>query len=323
MNSRSHRSLAFVALTSLSACAAGGASSSAAVRATTATTGAAARAAPDASVIATDAATDATAPSLQALSIFGAPLAEGVGVIFSADANATITLTPERPGAAPIELRDGERVRYVDDDAQMGNSEGTALIEARGVQGRVPNGAVITEGRLRRSPDGRWAIFSTIESCGDYCHAGLVLLSAGARRDLCEHEQCAGPEIGVAWSADGQRLAIGSEQLVIVSLATQSIRRIEQRSSPAFSRDGRLFVRGITEDDGVFEVTDAADRRVFGARGSARVSTVDVPIGPPAPVVFEQNGAVLCATFVRRAETRTARATLEGRAVSGAGPCAR
>jgi hypothetical protein len=232
-------------------------------------------------------------------------------------------LTPEQTGAAPLQLRDGERVRYIDNDAQMGNSDGTARIEARGVQGRVPNGAVITEERLRRSPDGRWAVFSTIQSCGDYCHAGLVLLGASARRDLCEYEQCAGPEVGVAWSSDGQRLAVGSTQLVIVSLPTQAIRRINGRSSPAFSPDGRLFVRGITEDDGVFEVTDAADRRVFGARGRAQVSTVDAPIGPPLPVVFERGGAVLCATFLRRAQNRTARATLDGRAVSGAGPCAR
>jgi hypothetical protein len=325
MKPRSHFALSLVALASLSACAAGGTSSSAAVRAATVTVGVATSASLDASAVASDAATDArdAAPSPQALSIFGAPLAEGVGLIIGASRGATVTLTPEQSGVAPIDLRDGERVRYLDDDAQMGVDRGTARIEARGVEGRVPNGAVITEERLHRSPDGRWAVFSTIESCGDYCHAGLALLSATERRDLCEHELCAGPEIVVAWSADGQRLAVGSHQLTIVSLATQAIRRIEQRSSPAFSRDGRLFVRGITEDDGVFEVTDAAERRVYSARGRARVSTVDVPIGPPTPVVFEQDGAVLCAAFVRRTDVRYARATLEGRSVAGSRPCAR
>lgn len=277
----------------------------------------------DSAAPAADAAAVAAAPG-PSLAIFSGPLAEGVGVILAENPRATVTLTPEQQGVAPIELRFGERVRYLSDDAGMGNDSGTALIEARGVQGRVPNGAVILEERLKRSPDGQWAVFSAIESCGDACHSSVRLLSARqAPRDLCSEPLCGGPEIGVAWSADHNTLAVGSYDLRVVTLATGAIRTIESMTSPAFSSSGRLFVRGIGDDDGVFEVTDApAPRRVFGMAGRARSADDAATSNDPA-VVFEQDGAVICGAFFRRSQMRYMRVTIEGRPARGTAACAR
>jgi hypothetical protein len=274
---------------------------------------------------ATDAAVDGARLDTSATrSVFEGPLAQGVGVIFVADPTASVTLTPEQRGVAPIALRDGEPVRYLEDDAMMGVEEGTALIEARGVRGRVPNGAVITEERLRRSPDGRWAVFSAIESCGDFCHSGLRLLSREQRRDLCDAPLCAGPAPIVRWSADGRTLVIDSHGVRVISLGTLAVRSVSSVGSPVFSPAGRLFVRGVTEDDGVFEVTDAPEpRRLFGASGRAAVSTADAELAPPTQVVFESDGAVLCAGFLRGRQVRYARASLDGRPVAARGPCAR
>jgi hypothetical protein len=278
----------------------------------------------DAGPAVADAAADSALGEATTLAVVSGPLSAGVGVIFAADPTASVTLTPEQRGVAPIALRDGERVRYLEVDAMMGVEHGTALIEARGVRGRVANGAVITEERLRRSPDGRWAVFSAIESCGDFCHSGLRLLSLAQRRDLCDAPLCAGPDPIVAWSADGRSLVVDSHGVRVIALGALAVRAVSSVGSPVFSPAGRLFVRGVTEDDGVFEVTDAPEpRRVFGASGRAAVSTADSEVAPPTQVVFEGDGAVLCAGFLRGRQVRYARASLDGRPVAGRGPCAR
>lgn len=250
-------------------------------------------------------------------------LAEGEGVIMAATAGGVVRMT--REGAPAVELRDGERVRVVTTAPGMGESEQNVEVEVRSMRGSVPNTAVITEESLRRSSDGRWAIVHAIESCGDFCHAQLILLGPeGARRSLCGNEPCAGPELVVAFNADGSAVAVGSDDLRVTALSDTTTRTISGFGSPVYAPQGRLFVRSLSEtDDGVYEVVAAGDpRRVLTAPGRPTRQPADVPRSPPPPVVLEQNGTVLCADFSRGRAARVARATLDGRAVAGAQRCA-
>jgi hypothetical protein len=260
--------------------------------------------------------TDAGAPVAEAPPAFSVaePMPPNVGVIVAEQAGATVALHPEH--GPDLALADGERVTYVDDTAGMGEHDtqvgATATVEARGVRGTVPNARVLTEARLHRAPGGGAAVFAATYLCGDFCHAEMWLLGAAGRRARITRD--AGPEVVVAWRPDGERVAIGSRGLYVVDVASGRVEAVDGLTAPAYAPDGALFARGAREDDAVFALADgAAPRRVFAAPGRPPAPVADVPTGDPSPVAFEQEGAVLRATFWRRPQRYvTAGATRDG-----------
>ena len=219
-------------------------------------------------------------------------------------AGATVPLHPaEGPDVA---LRDGEAVVFVDDNFGVGGGDAVATVEARGVRGTVPNARVITEARLSRAPVGGAAMFSAVFSCGDFCHGEVWLIGAdGARTRVTDQE---GPEVVVAWRPDGAVAAVGGWGLHLVRASDGRAEAMPTFTSPAFASDGALFVRGADADDAVFALVEgAAPRRVFAAPGRPPPETPDEPRQTPPPVVFEREGSVLRATFLRGRRWVTAR----------------
>lgn len=231
-----------------------------------------------------------------------------------------------REGASAVELRDGERVRVVQEAGGMSADSQVVEVEVRAMRGEVANGSVVTESSLRRSADGRWAVFHAIESCGDFCHARLTLLGPeGVRRSLCGEDLCAGPELSVSFSADGSSVAVSSVDLRVATVRDGTTRTIEGFASAVYTPQGRLFARKTSQtDDGVYEIVVSGEpRRVFAARGRPPRRDPELPPSPPITPVLEGDGTVLCAQFERGRAMIVARATLDGRAVAGAQPCAR
>src|SRR3954453_2510097 len=110
------------------------------------------------------------------------PIGPGRARVFSLDAGGSI---PARPlgGGRPIQLLDGEVVRFGRTILGRDMTDARALVFARGQQVLVPNEQVITADRGSRSPDGEWAILVVPQSCdGATCHAVGWLLSQGLRR---------------------------------------------------------------------------------------------------------------------------------------------
>lgn len=256
---------------------------------------------------------DAGAPVAAPAPVFSVatPLGERAGVIMAEQPGGTVTLHPE--SGPDLVLADGERVAFVDDNAGVGGGDASATVEARGVRGAVPNARVVTEERLGRAASGGAAVFSAIFSCGDLCHREVWFIGAtGQRARVTEH---AGADITVAWSPDGAQVAVGSFGLWVVRAADGHVESMEAFTAPAYAPDGALFVRGVREDDGVFALVDGTPpRRVFGAPGRVPAATDIALDEDPSPVVFEQDGAVLRATFLRAPRRQvTARARRDGR----------
>lgn len=262
----------------------------------------------------TDAAADA-APAV-VFSIAEA-LPAGRGIILAERPGGTVTLHPEQ--GADLTLAEGEAVTYVDENAGVGLGDATAVVEARGVRGAVPNARVVTEARLRRSPDGRAAVFSAIATCGDLCHVEVWLLGAGGARTRVTSE--AGPDAVVAWSPDGARVAVGSGGLQIVTVADGHVTEVASFTAPAWASDGTLFARGSVTDDAVFIVADGAPpRRLFGAPGRPPAPTAGEAAPDPTPVAIERDGRVLRAEFRRGPRTVTVRAGRDGRPAPALSP---
>lgn len=240
----------------------------------------------------------------------GARIPEGQGVIFGERAGAAVTLHPAQ--GPDLTLADGERVTFVDEHVGVGAGDSHAVVEARGVRGAVPNARVVTEGRLHRGPDGRAAVFTAVATCGDLCHAEVWLLGGGDARTQVTAD--AGPEVVVAWSPDGARLALGTGALHLVTLADGRDARVDDVTAPAFAPDGALFARGARGDDAVFALSDGAPpRRVYAPPGRPPPPAEGEAALDPTPVTFERDGSVLRADFRRGARYVTARFGRDGR----------
>ncbi len=254
---------------------------------------------------------DAGAPVAAPAPVFSVANPLGAsGVIMAEQPGGTVTL---HPASGPdLTLADGERVTFVDDNASVGGGNASATVEARGVRGAVPNARVVTEARLGRATSGA-AVFSAIFSCGDVCHREVWFIGANGQR--ARVTQDAGANITVMWRPDGAQVAVGSCGLWVIRAADGHVEAMETFTSPAYAPDGALFARGVQQDDGVFELADGTPpRRVFGAPGRVPPSTESAPAEDPAPVVFEQDGAVLRATFLRAPRRQvTMRAGRDGR----------
>lgn len=259
------------------------------------------------------------------LPLFAGPIAADDGIVFAPTPGGAVTLRVIGEGQSTLTLRDGERVRFIEEDSGIGAGSANATVTVRGVRGEVPNAVLIRENRVRRSRDGRWVFFGAIRSCGDFCHSDLWLFGAdGTRLNLCADDApaCGGAEHDVAWSPDGRTLAVSSAGLYVVELASQPrARAVAMVGSPVFSSSGRLFARQIVEGDAVVEVRSEGEPRVVLRVAGFRQSAEEGPA--PEPPVFESDGATLCAAFSRGHSVRFARATLDATPVRGTRPCAR
>ncbi|MFO0561320.1 MAG: hypothetical protein U0269_25100 [Polyangiales bacterium] len=259
------------------------------------------------------------------LPLFAGPIAADDGIVFAPTPGGAVTLRVIGEGQSTLTLRDGERVRFIEEDSGIGEGSATATVSARGVRGEIPNASLIRENRVHRSGDGRWVFFGAISSCGDFCHSDLWLFGAdGTRLKMCADDApaCGGHEHNVVWSPDGRTLVVSSAGLYIADLRSQPrVRAVSMVASPVFSSSGRLFARQIVEGDAVVEVRSEGDPRVVLRVAGFRQSAEEGPA--PEPPVFESDGAALCAAFSRGNGVRFARATLDGAAVRGTRPCAR
>jgi hypothetical protein len=126
-------------------------------------------------------------------------LPSGQGRVFSDKAGGTVMA---KVGRSRIRLHDGDPVEFVDDNSGIGMGEDTfAEVIFNQKRVTVPNQNIILEDRLRRSPEGNWAVFSSMVSCVDFCYASGWLLGANTRIRLSESHF--GPDLTVAWRKVG------------------------------------------------------------------------------------------------------------------------
>lgn len=223
--------------------------------------------------------------------------AEGAARVWSAKAGGKVLV---EVGRKTLALADGEPVKLIDDNGGFGMGADTvASIVARGKKATVPNDRVITEERLHRSPDERWAIFSALTSCGDFCHAAGWLLGAETRVLITKDDF--GTDVVAAWRSDGTEVAVGSRALYLVSLPGGVVTRFDGFCAPAYDANDRLFVRSCGASDAVYEwVRGGKPRKILVAAGKPPESDPESPtdFGDPEPVEFAADGS-LDAKFFR------------------------
>lgn len=248
-----------------------------------------------------------------------APLTKGdQGRVFSETPGGAVTA---KAAGKPLALKDGEDIKYLNDNGGIGMYEkAVAKVIARKQKVTVPNGQVVVEHRLHRSPDRKWGVFSATIECGDLCHANGWLFGPGVRRRLSVDGF--GMDVVVAWRADGKQVAIGSSTLFLVSLPDATPTQATRFTAPAYAPDGRLYVRGNGSDrsasDAVFEwIADGKPRKVLAMPGAPPTSEgLEWDRGDPDPVTFAPDGAII-ATFERGEETRVRMLPAAGGDIAG------
>lgn len=167
-------------------------------------------------------------------------LAEGEGIVFAETKGGSAELTAA--DGSKTKLADGARVKVTrHGEADMGDQEPiTHEVEVDGKKGTLPAARVVTESGLKRSPDGKFAVFVADEQCGDLCHTKLFILTAdGTRKELGDGVV----DVAVAWHEDGAQAAVGSASLWLVTLPSLEVNAIESYTSPSYAPDGTLYVR--------------------------------------------------------------------------------
>ena len=225
-------------------------------------------------------------------------------VIFTAKAGEVLTV-------ADAKWKDGDKIIYIADDAEIGTGKDAVATIAKtkgGATASVPNTSVLTEERLKRSPDGNWAVFSALRACADFCYADVWLVGSKTRLKITGE---AGPDVTVAFSADGKQAAIGGRALHLVDLATSRAAEHSTVTSPSYASDGTLWARGIANDDAAYTLVDGTWKRVVRLAGKSPTPEPGADPGDPTPVRFE--GEVLVVEFDRGNYTYEVRATRAGK----------
>jgi len=223
--------------------------------------------------------------------------------VFADAPGGTVKASPKGSAKAKaIELRDGDVVDFVGDDAGVGagGEIASAEVVVRGKHLEVPNEHVITEDRLQRQ--GPWAVFSATSGCGDVCHGpGWLLGPGGVRVRLGED---VGPNVNAVWRADGKEVAVAGEDsgvLALVALPAARLTLLQGYEAPIYARDWRLFVRGdvARDQDTVYEVLpDHSLRWVVGCPGVTPPLEEGEYSRSIAPLHFTADGT-LTAEFAR------------------------
>ena len=172
-------------------------------------------------------------------------------------------------------------------EAMMGSEESsTAAVTANGRTVKVPMIHLLREASIQRSSDGKFAVLSQIESCGDLCHSMHFIVAADGRRVRLGDGVA---DIVVAWKKDGTEVAVGSGHLWIVALDDLTVRNVESYTAPAYGPDGTLYVRD--HDGSAFIVAGAAaPRRVWKAPPVEPSGDDEYGADDPDPVRFDDRG---------------------------------
>lgn len=217
-------------------------------------------------------------------------LADNQGVIFGERQGGTVVAT--RADGQPLELRDGTQVEIrALHEAEMGSEDAsTAEIVVDGETGVVPMVRLLREAALVRSPQGRFAVFAQIESCGDLCHSQIYFVLADGRRLLLGDGVA---DLVVAWGPGESEVAVGSGQLWRAALSAPmpsdpQVRTIAELTAPAYAPDGTLYAR---DHDGSVYTLDQADKpaRVWKAP-PVPDDPDDYGADDPPPVTFDPAG---------------------------------
>ncbi len=224
------------------------------------------------------------APTLPAATteLLPAKLTDKQGVVFAEQQGDQVTATVK---GQSVMIPDGTKVEIAaEKDVGVGGAdEASVTVKFEGQEVELKADRVLLEGALKRSADGKHAVFTVITACGDVCHTAIYLLSVdGKRTKLGE----GGPDTTVAWTAD--KVAVGNGDLYIATLANHEVKSLPDYTSPAYSPDGVLFVRN---HDGVaFKVEGDKPTQVWKPKQKRKIADDgegDMMQEAPAPVRFE------------------------------------
>ena len=225
----------------------------------------------------------ATAPAATA-TLLPAKLAEGEGVVFAETKGGTVELMAA--DGSKTQLADGTRVKITRaGEADMSDQDPiTHEVEVDGKTGTLPAARVLTESGLKRSPDGKFAVFVADEQCGDLCHTRLFILAAdGTRKELGDGVV----DVAVAWHKDGAQAAVGSASLWLVTLPSLEVNAIESYTSPSYAPDGTLYVR---DHGGSAFMLAGGTAKLAWKAPKKKADPDDYGAEQPPPVTFDAAG---------------------------------
>lgn len=183
---------------------------------------------------------------------FPAKLAESEGIVFAETKGGTVEVEAVE-GGTKANIPDGTLLKIEKmGELSLGDGEHvTHEVTWDGKRYRVPGPRMLTEGDLRRSPDGTFAVFVGPHSCGDVCHTELAVIGVdGARKAIGGGLA----QQAVAWRKDNAQLAVGSGTLWLVTLPSLEVKEVEGYQAPSYAPDGTtLYARDFDGSAFVFE----------------------------------------------------------------------
>jgi hypothetical protein len=192
----------------------------------------------------------------------------------------------EAKGGTVEGIPDGAVVDVVaDHTAEMGGEDASTMDVAYGGKTvTIPATRVVSEAGLQRSPDNKFAVYSTIVSCGDLCHTEVYVVGTdGSRVKLGDGVV----DVVVAWSKDGTTAAVGSGTLWLVDLAAGlKSTPHEDYTSPAYGPDGVLYVRD-TDGSAFTGVEAGKPKRVYKTK-RPKDDGDEYGANQPIPVLFDK-----------------------------------
>jgi hypothetical protein len=168
-----------------------------------------------------------------------------------------------------------------DRGGMIGMGDAEAKIMLAGQAASIPSVHVIDAESLKISPTGNAAVFSTVNTCGDYCYSHIWLIRKNGTRVRIATE--AGPFPHVVWSKDGKLLAVGSRGLYLGDPAGKLVFHAAY-SAPSFGPNGHLYVRG---NDAVFK-WGKSPKQLLKYRGTRPESQSEADLGDPMPATFKK-----------------------------------
>jgi hypothetical protein len=170
-----------------------------------------------------------------------APLPADRARVFSVRPGGTV------PAALPggvgrMELSDGEIVQFLDWEQGADMNDAVATVNVRGQEIKVPNDQVATADRTYRSPDGKWAIIATTQTCDGGCRGVGWLLGKSLRARFSTYMQSGAQ---VAWRKDGTEVAIVSGGLYVISLPDGALTTSPESGAPSYTRSGKLMIAPV------------------------------------------------------------------------------
>ena len=239
-------------------------------------------------------------------------IATGHGVVLAETADGFVPMTVLSTGTS-VMLRDGQDVEVGEERSGIGGGDAVFAVRTADGEGEVANPRIVTEDRLSRSPDGRFAVFSALSACGDFCYSEVWVLRRNGDRKLLTAN--AGPDAVVSYRPDGREVAIGSRALYVVSLPKLEVRKRSDLTSPTYGPDGTLYARGADTDDGLYAIgLDGETRTIAKWPGAPPAPEPEADVPDPRPAALEDHGRVLRVVF-ERDKPSVMRITPDGRIV--------